>query len=414
MRLTRGTPGGACTLASPYNSRHSIFQPGVKMARPHRSVLIAAALTALASPGPARGAAAPDTRPAAATSPAADARGADRDAADGIEAAVVRLGAANPRTREAATRELWAMGKAAEPALREAAEGFDPEVAARARSVLEDFRLGISPGASPVLVESIRLYRDGTPAERRQAMQSLSRSGRDGQRALLHLFAIAPDADTRQQLLNTINAFGTRSNVRTALAMGEDKAAESLLENGLSSTGGGGTARDYAAYLLLRGEAGARPPRSRSGRPPTPTRGRTCCSRRSTGAGGPARRPAGGGALRRHLAQGRPRPPGRGRRADGGVVRSDGPARPRPHSDGRRRQPGGRLPRRCRRPRRRPRSGRRRGEVGRRAPGRGVVGRRRRCCWPTGATTPSRCSAPPANTACCSTCSAPRSGTPRR
>src|SRR5688572_12646902 len=64
---------------------------------------------------------------------------------DAIARAIAELAHPDSRVRERASRFLWLAGKAATAALTEAAQSGDPEVAARARSILFDFKYGIYP-----------------------------------------------------------------------------------------------------------------------------------------------------------------------------------------------------------------------------------------------------------------------------
>ncbi len=85
--------------------------------------------------------------------------------------AIRQLGAADFKAREAATQQLWAAGPAAEPALEQASQSHDPEVAIRARRVLADLRMGIRPDTPPAIRDLLRNYRDGSLDEK-QAMVS--------------------------------------------------------------------------------------------------------------------------------------------------------------------------------------------------------------------------------------------------
>src|SRR5436309_356067 len=57
--------------------------------------------------------------------------------------AIVQLGSGNYRAREEAATVLWSMGDRALPALRWAAASGDPELAMRARALLESFAYGV-------------------------------------------------------------------------------------------------------------------------------------------------------------------------------------------------------------------------------------------------------------------------------
>src|SRR5205814_2756269 len=101
---------------------------------------------------------------------------------------------------------------------RAAAAGDDPEIAARARAILQDFQLGITPDTPPFILDAIRQYRQGDPLERRRALTQLGQSaGADGRGPLLRLYAQEPDASWRQEILSRLHGDGVAALARTAL-----------------------------------------------------------------------------------------------------------------------------------------------------------------------------------------------------
>src|SRR5437899_2661576 len=80
---------------------------------------------------------------AGAAEPATAQAGGDDDAM--VAAQVRALGGPDFLERKRATSWLWRHGRAAEPALRAASAGRNPEAATRARALLLDIRYGISP-----------------------------------------------------------------------------------------------------------------------------------------------------------------------------------------------------------------------------------------------------------------------------
>jgi len=72
---------------------------------------------------------------------------------DEISRAVRELGAADFKTREQATTLLRSAGKAAERALEQASQSDDPEVSVRARRLLIEVRMGITPDWPEAMVE---------------------------------------------------------------------------------------------------------------------------------------------------------------------------------------------------------------------------------------------------------------------
>ena len=59
--------------------------------------------------------------------------------------------------RERATRELWGRGEAVMPELKRALLSEDPEVAYRARELIDKIDLGILPDTSPEIQELVRV-----------------------------------------------------------------------------------------------------------------------------------------------------------------------------------------------------------------------------------------------------------------
>jgi tetratricopeptide (TPR) repeat protein len=171
-----------------------------------------------------------------------------------IAQAVRDLGAANYVDREKATRRLWAIGAAAEPALREALKSADAEVVARARDLLDKIPYGITPESPRRFVELIATARAG---------------GFDGWKEVVpQLLDLGPAGlDLAEKLANRL---GSDDRDRTArrkildgevwritpnlIARGEMSRVEELLERG--ARGGAldpdpKAVRHYAAWMAL-------------------------------------------------------------------------------------------------------------------------------------------------------------------
>lgn len=104
--------------------------------------------------------------------------------------------------REAATRELWKLGEAVLPQLRELAAGRDPEAAIRARGLLRKIELGILPDSSPKIVELVMRY-DSGPIEERQRVIHALRQER-AFRQILKLYALEKDDASIAMLENSV------------------------------------------------------------------------------------------------------------------------------------------------------------------------------------------------------------------
>ncbi|MGE5611267.1 MAG: hypothetical protein ACM359_18605, partial [Bacillota bacterium] len=168
-----------------------------------------------------------------------------------IASAIVQLGDPNYQARQTASRLLWSAGQAAEPALTQAAQSGDPEVAARAREILADLRIGIRPDAPPRMVELAHAYRRGQPQEKRAAFSGLLQLGPSAYPIVARLLATETEPVLRASLSNELSsrALGV---VHPFLADGDFAAAEQFLDIALAD-GSDAAARSYATYHLLRG-----------------------------------------------------------------------------------------------------------------------------------------------------------------
>jgi tetratricopeptide (TPR) repeat protein len=145
-----------------------------------------------------------------------------------IDAAVQRLGDDSFTIRERATEELWQMGEVAEPALRAALKGTDPEIRVRAGAVLDRFKVGIFPDTSPESAELIRQYRSGQPGQKISIIQQLK--AREDWRTLVRLQTGETDANLRDQITAAMR--GEVIKKATACIESDDLAqAEQLLRS---------------------------------------------------------------------------------------------------------------------------------------------------------------------------------------
>lgn len=79
-----------------------------------------------------------------------------------------QLGAAKHADRESAAAALWQIGEPALDALREAAKSPDPEVAQRARQLVDDIALGVRPSWPEALRQRVRGY-ETLPADAKKS-----------------------------------------------------------------------------------------------------------------------------------------------------------------------------------------------------------------------------------------------------
>jgi len=178
--------------------------------------------------------------------------------ADGakIAVAIAQLGDADFAVREEAMRALWGFGKAAEQSLTEAAGGAEPEIAARAREILLDFRYGIGPESPAELVALVRAYRRGNVEEKRGAVESLFMMGPKAYAALARMCEAEEDPGLRARVLHELGGRAV-SAVGVCVGAGDYATAEQLLEISVAAGSEEGC-RCYAAYHVLRGQADAK------------------------------------------------------------------------------------------------------------------------------------------------------------
>jgi tetratricopeptide (TPR) repeat protein len=152
--------------------------------------------------------------------------------------------------RERASRVLWLAGSAAEPALRQAANSEDPEVARRARGLLAKIEFGLSPDTPSEIFEWIEQYHAANPIIKHIPINRLANHGPRGLRVLVHLRRHERDPQLRQELFRAIGSH-PHEGAGALLADGDGPAAAEMLETASSESEQ--AARDWAAYLLIRG-----------------------------------------------------------------------------------------------------------------------------------------------------------------
>jgi len=140
-----------------------------------------------------------------------------------------QLGDENFRVREEATKRLWELGASAEPKLREAVRGTNPEVIKRASYLLRKIELGLTPD---------------TPQEVLGLIERFSRSGRDDKlriifelqghkawRQILKLYALEKDNEIRARIRPKVEEVAIRA-ARESICAGKDQEALGFLQMG--------------------------------------------------------------------------------------------------------------------------------------------------------------------------------------
>ncbi|HEV8606857.1 MAG TPA: tetratricopeptide repeat protein [Tepidisphaeraceae bacterium] len=168
-----------------------------------------------------------------------------------IADAIAQLSDPDPRIRDQASKTLWQLGREAEPAILEAIKGDDPEIVARCRDILIDFKYGIYPDTPRDIVSLIQTYRRGNPVQKRAAVQGLARIGPRAFPAAVRLSRAEDNYTLRSQVFHELAQMGARGAIGF-LAEGDFTSAEQCLEVGLSD-GMDRQTRSYIAFLLLRG-----------------------------------------------------------------------------------------------------------------------------------------------------------------
>ncbi|MCH2204468.1 MAG: hypothetical protein MK132_01150 [Lentisphaerales bacterium] len=93
----------------------------------------------------------------------------------GLKSLVNQLGAENYQDREAATTQLWEMGKKALEALKEATQSSDPEISDRAKLLVARIELGVTPNTPRALIKTLQKYHDSDDQAKGQMLIELSR-----------------------------------------------------------------------------------------------------------------------------------------------------------------------------------------------------------------------------------------------
>jgi predicted Zn-dependent protease len=171
---------------------------------------------------------------------------------DKIADAIEKLGSGDPESRDEAVKVLWGAGRAAEPALREAAGGGDPEAAARAAALLEKIEVGLRPDTPAHIVTAVEGFRAAdTAAAALGPAQQLLRGGETATSVLVRLWARDRN-DAVKQGVRPLLAEAYQRAVPLLLGEGRDADAEDLLLTAATQQGEQ-AGLDYAAYLLCRG-----------------------------------------------------------------------------------------------------------------------------------------------------------------
>jgi tetratricopeptide (TPR) repeat protein len=150
-------------------------------------------------------------------------------AAPSPEMLVRDLGAGDYATRERASVALRQLGAAALPALEQVEHSADPEVRERAREILADLRLGITPDWPEELATLARGYRQLDAAARPDVLQRLAKELKLQAVPFLLAARAGTERDTVDRLLRDMAEAGIQE-MRRALKRNEPAAVLKLAE----------------------------------------------------------------------------------------------------------------------------------------------------------------------------------------
>lgn len=168
---------------------------------------------------------------------------------------ISRLADPDPVVREEATRVLWVAGPMAEALLKKAAEDESPEIAVRAKLILQNLHDGLLPDTPAEVVELLAKYRAGDEAARAVAVGRLAGLGPRALRVLLAIRRDEANPSQRQIILSALTPHA-HDGALGLIAAGFEDDAETLLK--AAAPIAESAARDDAAFLLVRGKLPAR------------------------------------------------------------------------------------------------------------------------------------------------------------
>jgi hypothetical protein len=212
-----------------------------------KRIPFAAGIISLAVLSAAPAADEPQTAPAAPADPSPS----TQPSQEAVAALINQLGSPDANVRAQASKSLWAVGRPAEPALREAAASDDPEVSRRAKAVLRDFTYGLYPDAPREIFTLLDSYRKGEFQDKRLAVWGLGGKGISGLRVLMKLREEEQDPNLKQMIVQVLAPREHDVSV-LMLADGQEAEVEQVLEN--SAAQSPVAAQDYAALLLFSGK----------------------------------------------------------------------------------------------------------------------------------------------------------------
>ena len=131
------------------------------------------------------------------------------------------------RVRENASREIWAIGETALPALQEIASGNDPERAYRARELIRKIQLYITPDTDPAVMSLVERYAKASMNEKITLFDQLHK--KRAWRQILKLYASETQPELQSRLQRSVDGVAVIA-ARECLLDGDAGAAREFLE----------------------------------------------------------------------------------------------------------------------------------------------------------------------------------------
>lgn len=144
-----------------------------------------------------------------------------------MEELVRDLGHEQYRTREEASRRIWALGDPALSLLQEAAAGNDPEMSYRARDLIRKIQLHITPETDPSVLLLVERYVGASVEEKVGLFDEMHK--KRAWRQILKLFATEKNAELQSRLQGSVTAVAVVA-AREQLRDGNSEAAREFLE----------------------------------------------------------------------------------------------------------------------------------------------------------------------------------------
>lgn len=144
-----------------------------------------------------------------------------------VDVLVEELSSEQYSTREAATSELWKLGDAALPALKQAAASKNPEQVYRARDLIRKIQLHITPDTDPSVIALVERYIKGSTTEKTSVLGRLK--GKRAWRQMLKLYAAETSQEVREKLRPSLNGIAVRAAAER-ISQGKPDEAREFLE----------------------------------------------------------------------------------------------------------------------------------------------------------------------------------------